>query len=445
MGAEIYATFIFLVSIMQALVVFSSLGLTSYLSRFIPQFIVEKDSEKIRSSISRTITLRLLFSGVCVFVFVLFARFFLQNFLYLIFLILPVAIVSSTSGLVIGGLYGFREFKKFKVLQTLISFLKLLFIPLFFILYDLPGALIGLLPTYLFTIIVGFYWLVPKVPKINVRKESTIKVKEILAFTTPLYIEGIFTQFRTPALVFITAYFIGIKSEIGYIFIAITLTEVIVTFLLILCTAVYPNLIIAFSKNNKKEVEELLNHVIRYASIMAFFAIFIIFFLGDQLVALLLGTEYQIVGELWKILSFSLISVSIGAPYRRLALIYKRTEINQVYSMFFFFLIIFLAVYLLPISGIVGLSYGYVISWSLPLVFTTIVLFRISRIKINFLDIFKISISAIISFGVPYFLFTEMKLIAAGIFTVIYLLLLYLTGTLRKRDFSLIRSLLLKK
>jgi O-antigen/teichoic acid export membrane protein len=312
-----------------------------------------------------------------------------------------------------------------------------------FIVYGLSGALFALFPIYLITVILGSYWLDPKIPKIEVQEVNSIKIKEILKFTTPLYIETAFSRFRIPALIFVIAYFSGITSEIGYVFIAITLTEMVVLLLLIITKALYPTFVMAFSKNDIKELSELLNHNIRYASMMALFAIPIIFFLADPIVSLVLGSEYLMVGTLWKIISSSLIAVAIGAPYRRLALIYKRTEINQAFGMILFILTISFTIILLPLAGIVGMSYGYAIAYSLPLVFTTIVLFRLSRIKINFLNILKVLVSAIISFSCSYFFFSASNYLATAVFTVLYLTLLFLTGVLRKRDVSLIRMLIL--
>lgn len=447
LGPDIYAVFVYFVAIITTITTFSSFGLGGFLTRFIPEYLVKKEYSKLKPLLKVFIKLRLLFSLIAIVIAAVLILLFTDTYTILFFITIPISLILAMNILILNALYGLKEIRKFKFLDFLNVLLKVIFVPVLFLVFHIAGALFAFLPIYILTTFFGIIWINRKLTdKTNEQLSFQISFKEIFRFTIPNFIAYIFSSFYLPALIFIVGYFMGIGKDISYIFLAITLTLTIMPFLKILKTATFPTLVELYSKKNETDLTKLLNHVIRYSSLISLLIVPLVFLIGTNLIILVFGEEYSPVAPLWNITIIALIFIGVGEQYKVLAQIYKKTEIEQIFGMIYFFSAILISFYFLPRFGTVIISYSFLISNVIAFIFAIVSLIYISKIKIEFLNLVKIGFASSIAFIVSKTIVALINWIFVGfIFILIYFGVLFLIKGIYKADVYLIRSMFYKK
>lgn len=456
---DIYGLFSLTVIVGLWFVSFSSLGLYEGLQRFIPLYRGGKELDKL-NYISRFVIKILFISGIISGILLFLSSNFISiNIFHNNDLIIFLKILSFIMPFYVLG-YGFlfiiQAFEKIKIhpfiSDFLPNFVKLIFLILFIFIGINTNSIIfsyslGILSIFL----AAYFYCKMKIPEIFtkefIKKDLKKKIiKQLLSYSWPLIFLIILTNIFSYMDSLIIGFFRTTK-EVGIYNAAVPIAELMIIIPTLMTRFFLPLITKEFAKKRLNIVKELSKQVEKWIFIINIpFCILLLFF-PEFFINILFGKEYLLAKISLQFLSIAFLFSSLSVVLCLLINMIGKSKIILINTIIFSIINLFLNIILIPKYGINGAAFSTMISSIL----LTLILFIQIKKYFSFLPLKKKMIRIIFSIFISLILLSiislgtsanKLTLILQGMFFILsYIILIFLTKSLDKNDFMIIKAI----
>jgi O-antigen/teichoic acid export membrane protein len=373
MGPSDYGRYSLLISLSIWFVLLGSLGFKQIISRFIPQWVVEKNIHAIHDFIGRMITLCFI-SGVVVSLgYLLITLLWLRDLAPHLLVLLSISLIFRALSNPLFLLFlGLNYAARWGVCDVLRRWLSLVLILVGFLFWGLTGACLAVCLTEITLFLVGILWVTKTVAKPALRLNLRVMIP-YLKFGLIFYFGTLLTTafwFSGDSIVkiFMNAYnqvgFFGLGRNI-YFALALVVSQVTMAFA--------PFLIHLRFQNRIHEIQKWTEHLITVLTIGASGLVFGFLFLGEDLVRLLLGLKFtEIIVQFLPFAATLVVSI-ISSVYLMLTVVFDKPEVSLRAAGIKLFIFWSLSPFLVAWKGGLGVAVGILIGsmvYSLVLILT---------------------------------------------------------------------------
>ena len=442
MGVEAYGVFGILLSLFMINRAFLNTGIPRATSKFIAENPVNAGAV-FRTSWKLQFWIALAFMLLYILGAPLFANLLndssLQYYIMLIgVMILPLALLSLyTSGL----MNGLRLFKEQALIKTAYPVLRVILTVIFIMLgWSIFGALIG----YLTAIIAGLLWAMYLLRGSKYKTQDYLPYlqKKIILFALPVALSALsFSLLRNINTLFIK-YFFADNTVVGLYTAAFTISTIPYFILISLSLTLTPAISYAVSAGNLALVQKYINQSLRSLMLILVPATVLIAASSSALLYFLYSGSYVAAGPLLNILIFGSAFLTVFTTLTSITTGGGKPWIEMALSIILMVILVISNLIFIPRYGLIGSSYAVLVTSMIACVSIAIIVYRKFGTLGHFVSYFRV-------IGVGIFLFyLALAWNAQGWFLlieyttlgVIYLLLLFLFGELRREDWQLVRK-----
>jgi O-antigen/teichoic acid export membrane protein len=411
---------------------FSIIGLSSGLLKYVPHYIGKDNLEKVKGMIITTFKIVIPLSfiitiGIIVFSDYIAIGIFNNARLGLILIILALAVpFYATSNLLTGIFMAFKKVQYRNYLNAFMRPFSALIIVMIIIflkgnIYHIAGAL---LLSHILTSLLGFYLLEFKTfPIIKSKIRAIYNYKKILAFSLPLFFSDIFMSFMG----WIDTFFLGVfktTTDVGIYNVVLPLVSTLTIFLSAFGNIFLPISSELYAKNDHKEIARTYSSVSRWMFILSLPVLFTVLFFSEEILKILFGEAYISGAFALQILILAYFARVVAGPAPQALMTFNKTKllfyINSIAAIINFVL----NYILIPKYGLIGAA----IATAPSLLFRDCTLFIFAKVKLQFkysLKLyFKYFVSAISPILIIFFFIKEK--IEINLFTLIMIIIVYL-------------------
>lgn len=392
LGPYEYGLFYGTFALVAFLGLFNNLGLNETITKFVAEFNVKNQKEKIKGAIIFSILMRLIIFSIILLLVFFFSNQITAKILndqsaeMILKILLLSTFLTSFSPIFQSALRGLTKIKEYAF--SSFSFILLVFI---FALLILPGSRQKAL-SFAYCYIIGgiisgmisfglFVKSFPSFFQIKLSIEKSL-VKKIIFFALPTFAYSIaFVIISYTDTIMISLF--RTVEEVGLYQVAIPTARMILYFAMALSTILLPVFSEMWAKGEKRKASELLFHILKISLVLAlpFSLIFIMFpsivinlFFGSKYIGATTSLRILSVGYLFYILStihFNLMN-GIGKPILTMKIVYTSAGLNVLLNLL-----------LIPSLGIEGAAIASMLSLIFSFILSEIVLHReFERIRI---------------------------------------------------------------
>ena len=467
-GAEVYGLFSISLAVLNVIVTLGILGLETGIVRYISHYKGKQELGLIKGAIKSTLKTGLLMSLIFTLLLFVFADwisiYFFNNiqltpFLKIIALAVPSTILSA---ILLRTLRSYLYAKYETYIKLLFeSSAKIIFTLIFFALgFKVLGAAMAYSAALLGTLFFSAYYVQKKVLfKLRQIKPINPPKKELIFYSLPLMFNEIGITSILWIDTFMIPYFLDARSAGIYnVIILIVMMMSIVPHSLIY---LFLPILTEFHSQNKKEIFVSLYKTCTkwiFAANIVIFAVFLLIpmefikvffkeeYLKDSLV--IFDTTFPISIIILCILLIGFLIFNTLLSSKDILIIFKKTKFIAFNTIIAIFANILLNYYLIPILGIIGAAIATTFSFIIGAVLIGIEAYIITKINVFKFNYFTIIFSAIFSLFLTFIFKDLLKLddisslvVYPSIFTLLYLLLLFITKSFEKEDIYIMNVL----
>jgi O-antigen/teichoic acid export membrane protein len=338
----------------------------------------------------------------------------------------------------------FRQIEKFSYFTLFETFGKLLFILIFL---KLGFGLLGVIAATL--IVQGLVFLVSLVTiasQIGFVIPRFTYIREYLQFSLPLTPNSLIRWITESSDRYMVTYFLGLCS-VGVYSAACSIGNLIQLFVSPLQLILLPELSKLFDENKMDEVKIYMSHSLRYFLIVAIPSVFGLSALAKPLLGVLTTQDFVSGWFVIPIIAFAGLLAGVFQIFVNTMFLIKETKPATYINIIAAVSNVLINLILIPSVGIIGAAISTLISYFLMAVFCVHISLKHFELDFYYLDIAKSLLSSIaMYFFVSSFaisgLFELFEAIVAG--TLIYVVLMFLTGGFTDHEMSLIKKYLLR-
>jgi len=454
LGPDVYGLISIGVAVISILMTVSLIGFTPGITRFIAFYHGKNNQRKIKGSIlsSFKITLPIsIFLSCLLFIFSEKLAFFLSKpqmipiFQFFSLAIPLLAIIHLVYSIMLG--YKMIKYKVYivDIGKNLSTFLFIA--ALFYLGFGVYGAIFGFLLGYLFSTILGIYYLKDKVLS-QLKNIKPLSVdKELIVFSFPLMLMGMSLLLMGWTDILVLGFFEE-ATNVG-IYSAALNTCVLLTFLLQAFRLIFmPIISELFSSGKVQEIRRIYKTLTRwlFSFIFPMFLLFIIF--PDKILVLFFGSEFVSGSSALVILTFGyLLLISTGLPLYTITAIGK-TKLNMYITVLAAVSNLILNLVLIPIFGIIGAAIAMTVSLAFRGIVSLCFLYKEIKIQPYDKSYLKPFFASLFSAGAIYVIFKiifkpvtfPMLVIGFVLFVFLYMILILLMRGLTKEDIMIIKT-----
>ena len=451
LGSEDYGLYLYLLSIINIFVIFSSLGLHTSLVSFIPKLKLEKNLSGIKSVINFSLLLTLIVSVAIVLNIILFRDTISSNLLrkndlsFEIVVMAPLLIFYSLNNTFKGIFEGKRNANAIIYIDNLIlPVSKLIF---FIVLYFVGIHFYGLILSQYFAFILSVFISIYIIRKASLLDFSVWDGKlnyEIFKYSIPLFLNGFVGIFLHQIDNYMIGLFLDVKNIAVYN-IAYKIGIFTNVFMLSFNSMFSPVISKLYYKGDIAQLQKLYRTITRWQLLLSLVFFNYVFTFKEEILSFF-GNEYLNGSSVLVILSLTQV---INASFGAVGKINIMTG-NQKKSLYFnltsAILNLLLNMLLIPRIGILGASIATFVSVLVVNILRLISVYVTIKISPFDVDYFKSYLVAILAFTVINlaFLFGLNNLILKFLLISISQLIFYLKFSINKVDKEIYNSLLKK-
>ena len=344
------------ISIYMIAAVCGDMGLSAAIVKYIAESRDEQRKVKVyaTSSIISVLILGLILSILFLIGSVKIASFFgmpeLVNLLKIIALIFPSLLINYV---LLGLLNGLRRMKYYSITLIFQRMLGLL-VTLILLYYgwDIKGAVIGLVISSIFTLILLTWGVKDFIIKIDL-KEYYKSTTELLKFGVQIQLTNIISTTSAHLNILIIGYFLT-SEDVGIFAIALMFRDALLIIPYSIQKINYPTISEYYVKNQMMKIEKVINNSLKYTLlILAMFGMSVAFLI-DEIIVILIRDEFLSSAILFKILLIGLVfygpMVSVATTFSSIG----RPDISLKISVVSIFINSILLLILTPLMGIEG-------------------------------------------------------------------------------------------
>ena len=448
-GTNVYGSFSIGLMILNIFLVLAGAGLAYAAYRFIPEFEEKKNFEKSRV-IGKVVTVLSVITGVAGGVVMFLASPFFAEVFHIpnsvfMFQILALSIPFYTVGGVFAAIM--RSIKKYEYEAWIKVFFENI-VRIFFVLFAVWFGL-GLngistaysIPTVISFIIIGFF--VWKYFNFEKAKPDLNEYKEVLAYSTPLFLSGSISLFIGWFDVLVIGLILN-ASEVGVYSAAMPTASMVTVIPLALASLEIPLLTSLKTKNKKKEFDNVFVKISKWIFYSTFpLFIFIVFF-STEILKVFFGSAYTSGAVAMSIGSFGYLISSLSTPANDVLSVFKKTKLILYNIIISSITMIIITITLVPMIGINGGAIATATALTLNSILLWFEAGKLSSenpIKLNYLkSVAASTLAVLLAYG-----FYEIRggtasfLISAIIFTFVYIIMLFSLKSFDKFDKAILK------
>ena len=458
-GPEVYGLFSLAIMILSFLVAFSSLGLVEGVLRFTSYYQGKNEIHKIRYifKLSASILLTssilfaiLLFSFSKIISINLFHEPELILFLRIFSFLIPVYLFLYLFSIII------QAFEKIKVqsfiLDFLENFLKLIFLITLIFLGLKTNAVIfsyslGVIIAGLVAFIYCRYKISDIFKKYELDSKSKIEIKtKLLSYSWPLVFYSILFGILPYIDSFTIGYFKG-AFDVGLYNAAVPLATLMVLFPQLFMRLFFPLVTKEYSRKNLSVINELSKQIEKWIIIVNLPVFLMMVIFPGAIINIFFGPDYILAENSLRFLAIGFLFYSTSIISHNLISMIGKTRLILMNILFASILNLILNIILVPRFGINGAA----ISTAITYIILTLVFFFQVKIYVSIVPIrrklFRVTLSAIIPTIILIYIkqFIPINLLTiivlGGFFTLLYMLMIFLTKSLDDNDLMILKSI----
>jgi O-antigen/teichoic acid export membrane protein len=430
----------------------SSIGLTSAISKLIPEYSKKGQENKIASLINFSIKIISISNLILFLIMILFSSYFaviLKVSQGTIFIVVIGFIIFSFYYLSNSILYGYQNMRRVFKTQIIGDFIKfsfssiLILFGIYFSISKYPfgyfGPLIGTVVGTLIICLLRFNFFKFKT------KTNSLDIKNIIfKYSLPAFVATLaLLIFNNVPYLILTI--LKNPSVTGLFSMAMTVMSPIILIPGILNTATCPIISqLCVEKNCKKKQANLIDNLIRYSLFLVLpFATFLILF-SKEMILLFSKTDYLTALSLFPILGIALIIFGYSDLFLSILYAIRKTKINRDIRIITAVIFLIFSIPLTYFFSAYGLSISYLISVFISMSLSYFFLLKYLPIKFSLKDFSKIILSTLIFISINYvskILFENLviKFFIAFLTGIFYLFTFILLKFYKKDDIELLK------
>ncbi len=409
-------------SVAMLAIAFSNLGIDGAVIRYTAYYVGKGDLKKVRGHLyyffKIKFVLALIVSAVLIFSSKELASLFKDERLTLPFIIAGgVIFFASLANFFNSFFVGLQEFRYYFLKQNIYELSRWIFgLPLAFV-FLASGALVGYSIAHLMAFLFLYFIAFSKYGELikGERCEPDRSSRKFIGFMTVASVSGVIYTYVDSIMI---GYLLN-STEVGFYRASYTIVFTIIGFISSLSAVLFPT----FTQLSTQEIVFALKRLNRYVSTIAFPAAAGLFFLSEELIRIVYGTDYLSAIPAMMVLSFAL----IPGAFNYLGTIFnskERADISAVIITASMLLNVVLNYFLIIYMGIAGAALATVISRFFFIIVIVLLLWRTFRIKTDFSVTVKPVFSSLVMLGFLVLL-PKPQSLATGIIEVILAILLY--------------------
>jgi O-antigen/teichoic acid export membrane protein len=328
MGPEIFGQFALITSIAMWFSLFSGLGATQLMSRFVPQFVLREAPDELRKFFSNLLALRLLTGIIAGLICFILTALWLRELSPLLLAIMAGSVgLRTAASLLFSFFLGLNQAARWGVGEILRQWVSLVFLLIGFHWAGLAGALLGFLLTELLVLVVGLLWARLYLRWSEMRPDIAY-LAPYLRFSLYFFASNILFAFSQRGGEVLVRLFSGDYAEVGYFGLAYRVFGMAHVAMWQLVMAFAPLLATLFTRGEEKVISEYVSKLLKGLAVIGVLAVFAVLIVGQDLVPLLFGAAFEPVAEDLLPLTAALLTSALALVARLLALTYNRPGIT---------------------------------------------------------------------------------------------------------------------
>ena len=333
MGPDIYGRYALIISLSLWFVMFSDLGITQVMGRYVPQFTLQEDKKNLREFFGHLFTISLVWSTICAFLYLLLTRLWLRDLDGLLLTIIATTvIVRGWSQPFFSLLLGLNQAARWGMTHIMRRWISLVFLLPGFYLGGLRGACLGLLLAELVILTVGIGWGRSFLSRPNFHFNLNYLWPYLRFGLIFFFTNLIFVSFNRSGELLVRILHDN-YVQVGYFGVSYSIYLTVATVIPQFTLAFTPLLTTLLTNGDIKAIRQWIEQLHKWLAVGVVLVVFAVLLLGEDLVPIVLGRAYQSVAKNLIPLSLSLLAHAWGSVSALLTLVYERPQMAFVTGM----------------------------------------------------------------------------------------------------------------
>ena len=324
MGPETYGQYALVTSLSIWFVLFSGLGFTPLIGRYVPQFAHQGDRQALKAFFGNLLTVRLASGALAAGLYLLLTFLWLRDLDPVVLAVAAGTVFLRAVATLFFTLFlGLNQAARWGMGEIVRRWVSLAFLFPGFYLGGLRGAVLGLLLTEAIVLTVGVWWARPHLSwpglRLDVRRMLPFLQFGLIFFASDLLLSG----FRRSGEALVRG-ISGDYAQVGYFGLAYNVYLTAGLAIPQLTLAFAPLLTTLLAQEQAAALKEWVERLLKWLAIGGVLGVFGALFLADDLVPLVLGADYEPVAANLLPLALTLLPLALSSVARLLALVYDR-------------------------------------------------------------------------------------------------------------------------
>ena len=445
LGLEAYGVFGILMSLYLINRAFLNTGLPRAVSKFLSE-----SPEKIGSIFKSAFKMQLMIAATFALLYILFAP-FIANLLhdrsltyYIMFLgvmVIPLALMSLHTN---GYLNGLRMFREQAYVSTVYPVIRLVFTIILVLMgWAIWGALLG----YFLSVLVGLFWCRYLLRKFDTSENQIFPYKKIIALAAPMVIASLaFTLLRNVNVLFLKS-ILADNTVVGLYTAAATLSTINYIAFTGLPLTLTPSVSQAIALQDHEKVKKYISQSLRYLLLLILPVTAVMAATSTELLTFFYSSAYAPAASVLSLLVVSAAFLLIFTVFGSIVTGSGNPKMEMYWSVGIALALSLLNIVLIPRYGMMGSAWASVMTSFLAAIIAGGYVYWKFKTLTNLFSVLRISvISFLIFFLAWHWHYSGIALIITYLLLgILYILLLFLFGELKKEDFHFVKKLMLQR
>lgn len=443
LGPALYGDF----GIINSLMLINTALFLTGTSRVISKYVAENENNAGNISLAG-MKFQLILSTGCVLFYLLFSSFVAALFRdaaltpFIFFASLVVVTQGAYTIIIKGYLNGKRYFKRQAIIEIALSFARVIIVViLLYFGFGLGGAVAAYVMAPLIILL-----FVPELLKI-IKSNSSFSLSSIARYAFPITLSLAFFVSGMESGLLSIKVLLTDDALTGIYTAAATFSKMLYSLFIALSFSILPAVSSAFALKNKVLLHKYIYQSTRYSIMILVPIAMLMSIYASSIINLFYTTSYLDAGPVLEVLIFSSIFYSLFLTMNSVISVTDKPHSTILLSAFFMLSAFILNFLLIPRFSLLGAALAGLFSGIVGVFISSLYLYRKLGIIFPFKSTILIVVAALVMYlAAAWFTVSGWFFIpAAGVWIILYLLLLYLFGELRSDDWQLLSSLLQRR
>jgi O-antigen/teichoic acid export membrane protein len=327
MGPSDYGRYALVTSLYLWFLFGSDLGFTQVMGRYVPNFVLQGEKERLQKFFSNLLAAGLLSGAISASLYLSFTALWLTDLdLFLLIIMAAVLLVRAGSRPFFNFFLGLNQAARWGMGETLRHWFLIILVIIGFYLGSLRGALLGLFLTEWIVLVTGLWWGKSYFSLTELRLDVRYLIP-YLQFGFSFLIFNLLSSTIQYSGEVLVRLFYSDYAQVGFFGLANNVYSTISPAIYQFTIAFVPFMMTLHVKGETKTLTQWMEHLINWLTVGTVFMVFTVLLLGNDLVPLVLGAAYRPVATNLLPLSLMLWVQVLNNVGILLAIVYNRPKI----------------------------------------------------------------------------------------------------------------------